>query len=81
MRVFTVYVASQIRGTSSWNQKQLMASESHDSVLLNCDATSLMLLSKKTFLCLHLETNSVRLFNGVSRVAVPVTKKIDNSYR
>ena len=39
---FTIYVASQICRTPWWNQKQLMAFGSHDSVLLNFGATSLI---------------------------------------
>ena len=34
---FTIYVASQICRTPWWNQKQLMAFESQDSVPLNYD--------------------------------------------
>ena len=36
------YVTSKIRGTSPWNQKQLMALGSHDSVPFNWDVTYLL---------------------------------------
>ena len=42
---FTTYVASQIRRTPSYNQKQLMAFGSHDSVRIDYDATSLICCS------------------------------------
>ena len=59
-----ICVASQIRGTLSWNPKQIMAFGLHNTTLLWCNISYLMLLSRNLFLCLHLETNSVRLFNN-----------------
>ena len=59
-----ICVASQIRGTLSWNPKQLTALGSHNTALLWCSISYLMLLSRNLFLCLQLENNSVRLFNN-----------------
>ena len=59
-----ICVASQIRGTLSWNPKQFTADGSHNTAYLWCSISYLMLLSRNLFLCLHLETNSVRLFNN-----------------
>ena len=60
----SICVPSQIHGTLLWNQTQLMAFGSYNTAYLWC-ASPLMLVSRNLFLCLHLEINSVCLFNNL----------------